>query len=88
MFISFWAFKGENAGATMAAATQCRDIYSRLSDGKQGRAFGLSTALRLATMGFILQPKLGIKMLQSGTPFIKILRRTAGSFLTKVCLSS
>ena len=32
MISSFWAFKGESLGTTMAAATQAQGIWSRLSD--------------------------------------------------------
>ena len=59
MFISFWAFKGENAGATMAAATQCRDIYSRLSDGKAGTGLWALNGSAIGHYGFHLATKTG-----------------------------
>lgn len=59
MFISFWAFKGNNDGATIAAGRECQAIYSRLSAGKAGTGLWALSGSAIGHYGFHLATKTG-----------------------------
>jgi hypothetical protein len=59
MVISFWAFKGESLGSTMAAATQAQGIWSRLSDGKAGTGLWALGGSAIGHYGFHVATKTG-----------------------------
>ncbi|MAH87727.1 MAG: hypothetical protein CMF26_03850 [Kiloniella sp.] len=59
MFISFWAFKAESLGTTMAAATQAQSIWSRLSNGKAGTGLWALGGSAVGHYGFHVATKTG-----------------------------